>query len=802
MPNIIDILARAQSLMNETALNSITPPRAGGIMYDTLLVLNQVQLEGASLLISKVYASVSAMEADTTPTSDLTGRVLKPGQLVVIVTSDVSSSDMGSEYRYNGPGSWTYVGKVGGLPLDTEPTQGSTKGITSGAVFQVAAEVNEKVRVVTLVGQGNTGIYNELSGLEGGHSYRVWIDYWKTDQLTSSWSNLSFYVRYDNNGSYDYLYTVSVPVTMPKYVDITLPDGVTKIEIGGRVNSGDNALVRLDDITPLLQGQVIKRKIESPVSGKAINTSNSTITGLSTVSGIYCHFIPVREGEQYLIRGEGKNSSTTRLFALFTYDSVGNNFVRGLTFGSSGDYRSSPRYVVIPAGVTHLAVNFNNYNSETDGAWLINGKGDRLLPFWEFEVGGMGSYKSTINLNNLVVKGHTYRLMPKGVWETSSVSSPNTILGVYIDLATRVSDKITVAGQALSKFYDFTIPADLDLSAHSVDVSARANFGFRASFFLQDITASGKELFPLSGADGTMATFMDAVQRKSDNIGLTSSTWNNPYGGRLYGFNRTTVRDLLKATIYAAGNPRLMDIMGATETEVRVWGEHARVVTITNDIPTQLATYYQTLHGSVMPYKILANKAGAHANESDLSDNGFSLLVVAIVSGHYVAAVVGIGNTSQGYTSGRNNRVKGMIELLDIVKAHYDGADISGMSVVSCEKAIAAELPSDVFPQCYRKDAITPIYSQDADTIFMPASTSKVMAAITMVDFLEMGDFYRITDNADELVNDSDYTAYAGDVQSVETSFYAMLIASNGANTLSLARIAGEKILNQTTSLV
>lgn len=143
MPNILDILARAQSLMNETALNSITPPRAGGIMYDTLLVLNQMQLEGASLLISKVYASVSAMEADTTPTSDLTGRVLKPGQLVVIVTSDTSSSDMGSEYRYNGPGSWTYVGKVGGLPLDTVPTQNSTKGITSGGVYAAQAAIEE-----------------------------------------------------------------------------------------------------------------------------------------------------------------------------------------------------------------------------------------------------------------------------------------------------------------------------------------------------------------------------------------------------------------------------------------------------------------------------------------------------------------------------------------------------------------------------------------------------------------------------------------------------------------------------------
>lgn len=158
MPNILDILARAQSLMNETALNSITPPRAGGIMYDTLLVLNQMQLEGASLLISKVYASVSAMEADTTPTSDLTGRALKPGQLVVIVTSDTSSSDMGSEYRYNGPGSWTYVGKVGGLPLDTVPTQNSTKGITSGGVYAALAAMKaEGYKYMGLATPGSGG---------------------------------------------------------------------------------------------------------------------------------------------------------------------------------------------------------------------------------------------------------------------------------------------------------------------------------------------------------------------------------------------------------------------------------------------------------------------------------------------------------------------------------------------------------------------------------------------------------------------------------------------------------------------
>ena len=158
MPNIIDILARALSLRQETELNSITPNRAGGIMYDTLLVLNQMQLEGGALLISKVYASVAAMEADTTPTSDLTGRALKPGQLVVIVTTNSSSSDMGSEYRYNGPGSWTYVGKVGGLPFDTVPIQNSTKGITSGGVYTaLMALKNEGYKYMGIATPGSEG---------------------------------------------------------------------------------------------------------------------------------------------------------------------------------------------------------------------------------------------------------------------------------------------------------------------------------------------------------------------------------------------------------------------------------------------------------------------------------------------------------------------------------------------------------------------------------------------------------------------------------------------------------------------
>lgn len=127
MVNIYEILQRAASLKEETALNSISPERAGGIMYDTLLALNDLWLQqGSALVISKIYASVAAMEADTAPVSDLTGKPLRPGQIVVIASSD---SDNGSVYRYNGTDapSWSLVGAIGNLTpvdsLDSDSTQ-------------------------------------------------------------------------------------------------------------------------------------------------------------------------------------------------------------------------------------------------------------------------------------------------------------------------------------------------------------------------------------------------------------------------------------------------------------------------------------------------------------------------------------------------------------------------------------------------------------------------------------------------------------------------------------------------------
>lgn len=297
----------------------------------------------------------------------------------------------------------------------------------------------------------------------------------------------------------------------------------------------------------------------------------------------------------------------------------------------------------------------------------------------------------------------------------------------------------------------------------------------------------------------SMEEFAYYMQRKSENIGMTNSEWHNPYGGRLYGFNYTTVKDLLYMTVFAASNPTLMRLMGSDSVKIQIVGKNEGVRTVTNDMRQQINTQYAALHsGATCPYRIIANKAGAHTNEDGSGvvsiKNGFALVLIAEIEGKLVAAVTGIGNTSLGYTEGRLRRVKGMVELLDICAASIRGESIQGMSVTFCDKAIACILPS--YPSTCANYELPLIYQQDANTVFMPASVSKVMAAIAMIDILPLNDYYEILGNPDELVNDSDYTAYAGDIQTVEDSMYAMLMASNGANTLSLARLAGEHLLH------
>lgn len=142
MSNIFDIIRRAESLRDEKALNSISPERVGGIMTDTLKYLNDFQLSSGSLGLDKTYTSISAMNADTEPVSDITGKPLKAGQLAVIVPTVESDPDAGKVYRYNSPGDWTYIQTIGNIIADKELSETSENPIQNSTVTRLVTEYN------------------------------------------------------------------------------------------------------------------------------------------------------------------------------------------------------------------------------------------------------------------------------------------------------------------------------------------------------------------------------------------------------------------------------------------------------------------------------------------------------------------------------------------------------------------------------------------------------------------------------------------------------------------------------------
>ena len=147
--NIYDLISRAQKLRQETKLDSVSPDRVGALCEDTLKYINEFQLLASSPSLHKIYASVSAMQADKSPKSDLTGKALKPGQLVVIVPANQSDATAGDVYRYDGPSgntsAWTFVSKIGAVPADAELNATSANPVQNKVVTEKLTELSAEV---------------------------------------------------------------------------------------------------------------------------------------------------------------------------------------------------------------------------------------------------------------------------------------------------------------------------------------------------------------------------------------------------------------------------------------------------------------------------------------------------------------------------------------------------------------------------------------------------------------------------------------------------------------------------------
>jgi len=111
MASIYELQQRAKTLREKTETESISPEEVGGLHADTLAYIAAMEQSADGLGIRKVYATVSAMEADTSPVGT-NGKTLRYGQLVTVFDSaNPTQAESGNVYAWQKPG-WLLMGNM------------------------------------------------------------------------------------------------------------------------------------------------------------------------------------------------------------------------------------------------------------------------------------------------------------------------------------------------------------------------------------------------------------------------------------------------------------------------------------------------------------------------------------------------------------------------------------------------------------------------------------------------------------------------------------------------------------------
>nr|MCR4667787.1 CapA family protein [Clostridia bacterium] len=291
-----------------------------------------------------------------------------------------------------------------------------------------------------------------------------------------------------------------------------------------------------------------------------------------------------------------------------------------------------------------------------------------------------------------------------------------------------------------------------------------------------------------------MREFVDRMNWKAKMLGMDSSHFVNPYGGSAFGWNEVTCMDLLRLGRHAYGMPLVMDSMSAKgDLPIHIYGEHERDVVIHRDYQEIFDEAYQRIHEGENiknPHTVYAGKGGGWGSGPHKT---FCFLGYAKVEGRNVLAAV--ANISAPRAIGRIYRMNTFMELLDICACAIRGEDVSGMKLKYGDLAAATLLPEDGTPGVIlKKQPFELLYACRENEVFHPASISKVLTVVTGLDMIGSNqEMFRIEEC--DICNDSDYWAYPGDIETVETAMIPIMVKSNGSDTLAFARYCGEKIL-------
>lgn len=294
-----------------------------------------------------------------------------------------------------------------------------------------------------------------------------------------------------------------------------------------------------------------------------------------------------------------------------------------------------------------------------------------------------------------------------------------------------------------------------------IEENSRIEFKTRKKTYL---LGEAQQVFTDSEAKKAFFAYMNS---KAKEIGMNNTTFIDAAGF----YNRTTAYDLLRLAVYACGYNDIVDAWHKNEYTLTINGKSPRSQKISTTVGSPNLEDYYFLFGG---------KTGTVDGQSNL------LCVVEGPDERLFACVV-LGASINRFSAAKQALDAAMIK-------YYDNDADNSDYVVEAKSAAVCVVPKNN-TLAYTDYPLKMLYEKDIHTSRTPASITKVMTSICMLDFVsDINESFTI--NSSDLTAGSGYYFYDGDIITYKESLHAMLLPSSNTAAEATATAVGHKILD------
>lgn len=273
-----------------------------------------------------------------------------------------------------------------------------------------------------------------------------------------------------------------------------------------------------------------------------------------------------------------------------------------------------------------------------------------------------------------------------------------------------------------------------------------------------------------------ISAFVNKMNEYAEEFGMNNTHFLNASGMNENG-HYSTAKDIMKLCACCTQYEKLMRYWGMTSYSANIEGEHGRTINVDS-------TYKGSAMASVGNYyHIYGGKSGTWYVDSTIGNvQNLTLVVKSRVDDAWlVGCIIKSSNSDRGIP---------FKQLMDWLELYRQDTTTTTPSI-EADYAAAGVIPPH--NQMSYADVDYCMVSKNGDTQYLPASMTKLMTSLVVLDYCSLDEKFTIESN--DIQSGSGSVFYEGDKLSIRDAIPLMLLPSSNTLAVALSRYVGNKII-------